>query len=252
MQKLVRRWGVLSANRECEETEKRILRETSFIYGGEFESKWTKTVAKSVVGWCEEQSVNVWNQRRKRSSDFECIDWRRQKLSKESGRKRKERGSRWRIKHRLDLQHKWISGQSDSDEPRREKNAAMKKKETCFGRKQSWRTDTTAESHKKRSQMRRKVIAAREHRRWIVRPEESEMRNQKWLIRAVKDQCNKRSRLPSVEAWKRESAKAKKSRVLAVPKGVYKGFRASDKPLRRGDRHDEMTLIDRNQSAAVQ
>jgi len=37
--RLVRRWGVLSANRECEETEKRILRETSFIYGGEFESK---------------------------------------------------------------------------------------------------------------------------------------------------------------------------------------------------------------------
>lgn len=108
-QKLVRRWGVLSANRECEETEKRILRETSFIYGGEFESKWTKTVAKSVVGWCEEQSINVWNQRRKGSSDFECIDWRRRKLSKEGGRKRKERRSRWQIEHRLDLQRKWIS-----------------------------------------------------------------------------------------------------------------------------------------------
>jgi len=52
MQKLVRRWGVLSANRECEEPEKRILRETSFIYGGEFVSKLIKTVAKSVVGWC--------------------------------------------------------------------------------------------------------------------------------------------------------------------------------------------------------
>ena len=53
----MRRWGVLSANRECEETEKRILRETSFIYGGEFVSKWIKTVAKSVVGWCE-RTVN--------------------------------------------------------------------------------------------------------------------------------------------------------------------------------------------------
>jgi len=95
------------------------------------------TVAKSVVGWCEEQSTNVWNQRRKESLDFECIDWRRRKLSRESGRKRKERGSRWRIEHRLDLQHKWISGQSDSDGPRRGKNAAMKKKETCFGRKPS-------------------------------------------------------------------------------------------------------------------
>jgi len=109
-QKLVRRWDVLSANRECAETEKRILRETSFIYGGEFESKWTKTVAKSVVGWCKEQSNNVWNQRKNGSSDFECIDWRRRKLSKERGRKRKDRWSRWRIKHQLDLQHKWING----------------------------------------------------------------------------------------------------------------------------------------------
>jgi hypothetical protein len=73
-QKLMRRRGVPSTNRECEETKKRILRETSFIYGGEFESKWIKTVAKSVVGWCREQSINVWNQRKKESSDFECID----------------------------------------------------------------------------------------------------------------------------------------------------------------------------------
>jgi len=58
-QKLRRRWGVLSTNRECKETERRILGETSFIYGGEFVSKWIKTVAKSVVGWCEEQSINV-------------------------------------------------------------------------------------------------------------------------------------------------------------------------------------------------
>jgi len=70
----MRRWGVLSTNRECEGTEKRILGETSFIYGGEFVSKWIKTVAKSVVGWCEEQSINVWNQRRKESLDFEGID----------------------------------------------------------------------------------------------------------------------------------------------------------------------------------
>jgi hypothetical protein len=221
-QKLVRRWGVLSANRECEETEKRILRETSFIYGGEFESKWTKTVAKSVVGWCEEQSVNVWNQRRKRSSDFECIDWRRRKLSKESGRKRKERRSRWRIKHRLDLQHKWISGQSDSDEPRRGKNAAMKKEETCFGRKQSWRTDTTAGSRKKRSQTRREVIAAREHRQWVIRNEKSEMRNQssegpkQWKIKAEK--CG------SVEAWKRESTEHKEEQSVGSPERGLQGF----------------------------
>ena len=57
------------------------------------------------------------------------------------------------------------------------------------------------------------------------------------------------------KVWKRENVKArsvKKSRVLAVPKGVYEGFRESDKPLRWGERHDEMTLIDRNQSEAVQ
>jgi len=235
-----------SINRECEETEKRILRETSFIYGGEFESKWTKTVEKSVVGWCEEQSINVWNQRRKRSLDFECIDWRGQKLSKKSGRKRKERGSRWRIKHRLDLQHKWISGQSDSDEPRGGKNAAIKKEETCFGRKQSWRTDTTAESRKKRSQTRREVIAAREHRRWVVRHEESEMRNQKWLVRAVKDQSNERSRRKSVEAWKQRGAECWQSR---------KGFtRVSESQTNRfgGEKDTMRTLIDRNQSAAVQ
>ena len=56
----------------------------------------------------------------------------------------------------------------------------------------------------------------------------------------------------SSKVWKRESAKAKRSRVLAVPKGVYEGFRESDKPLRWGERHDEMPLIDRNQSAVVQ
>ena len=42
--------------------------------------------------------------------------------------------------------------------------------------------------------------------------------------------------------WKRESVKArsvKKSRVLAVPKGVYEDFRESDKPLRWGERQDE-------------
>jgi hypothetical protein len=50
-----------------------------------------------------------------------------------------------------------------------------------------------------------------------------------------------------VKAWN-----AKVSRVLAVPKGVYEGFRESDKPLRWGEGQDEMTLIDRNQSAAVQ
>ncbi len=54
------------------------------------------------------------------------------------------------------------------------------------------------------------------------------------------------------KVWKRERAEAKRSRVLAVPKGVYEGFRASDKPLRWGERQDGMTLIDRNQSAAVQ
>jgi len=57
------------------------------------------------------------------------------------------------------------------------------------------------------------------------------------------------------KVWKRESVKvrnAKRSRVLAVPKGVYEGFRESDKPLWWGERHDEMTLIDRNQSEAVQ
>ena len=57
------------------------------------------------------------------------------------------------------------------------------------------------------------------------------------------------------KVWKRENVKtrsAKRSRVLAVPKGVYEGFRGSDKPLRWGGRHDEMTLIDRNQSATVQ
>jgi len=52
--------------------------------------------------------------------------------------------------------------------------------------------------------------------------------------------------------WKRESAKAKRNRVWAVPKGVYEGFRQSGEPLRRGERQDEMILIDRNQSAAVQ
>ena len=44
------------------------------------------------------------------------------------------------------------------------------------------------------------------------------------------------------KVWKRENVKArsvKKSRVLAVPKGVYEGFRESDKPLRWGERHDE-------------
>jgi len=59
----------------------------------------------------------------------------------------------------------------------------------------------------------------------------------------------------SSKVWKRENVKArsvKRSRVLAVPKGVYEGFRESDKPLRWGERHDEMPLIDRNQSAAVQ
>jgi hypothetical protein len=39
--------------------------------------------------------------------------------------------------------------------------------------------------------------------------------------------------------WKRESAKAKRSRVLAVPKGVYEGFRGSDEPLRWEERQDE-------------
>jgi len=149
-----------------------------------------KTVAKSVVGWCGKQSTNVWNQRRKKSSDFERIDWRKQKLSKEGGRKLKERGSRWRIKHRINLQHKWISGQSDSDGPRCGKNAAMKKEETCFGRKQSWRADTTAGSRKMRGQTRRDFIAARKHRQWV--------------IRAVKDQSNERSRQKSVEARKCE------------------------------------------------
>jgi hypothetical protein len=60
-----------------------------------------------------------------------------------------------------------------------------------------------------------------------------------WKIKAEK--CE------SVKAWN-----AKVSRVLAVPKGVYEGFRESDKPLRWGEGQDEMTLIDRNQSAAVQ
>ena len=41
------------------------------------------------------------------------------------------------------------------------------------------------------------------------------------------------------KVWKRGSVEAKKSRVLAVPKGVYEGFRESDKPLRWGERHDE-------------
>jgi hypothetical protein len=71
----------------------------------------------------------------------------------------------------------------------------------------------------------------------------------------VKDQGNERSKQKSVEARKRGSVKVwntKVSRVLAVPKGVYEGFRESDKPLRWGERHDGMTLIDRNQSAAVQ
>jgi len=57
------------------------------------------------------------------------------------------------------------------------------------------------------------------------------------------------------KVWKRENVKArnaKRSRVLAVPKGVYEGFRESGEPLRWGERQDEMTLIDRNQSAAVQ
>ena len=63
----------------------------------------------------------------------------------------------------------------------------------------------------------------------------------------MKNQGNKRSKQKSVKAWN-----AKKSRVLAVPKGVYKGFRESDKPLRWGEGQTEMTLIDRNQSAAVQ
>ena len=57
------------------------------------------------------------------------------------------------------------------------------------------------------------------------------------------------------KVWKRENVKvrnAKRSRVLAVPKGVYEGFRESGEPLRWGERHDGMTLIDRNQSAAVQ
>jgi hypothetical protein len=39
--------------------------------------------------------------------------------------------------------------------------------------------------------------------------------------------------------WKRESAKPKRSRVLAVPKGVYEGFRGSDEPLRWEERQDE-------------
>lgn len=186
----------------------------------------------------------------KESSDFECIDWRGQKLLKESGKNWKERRSNnWQDKHRINLQHKWIGDQSDSDRPRRGKNAAMKKEETCFGRKQSWRKDTTAGSRKMRSQTRREVIAAREHRRWVVRKEESEMRNQKWLIRAVKDQSNERSKQKSVEVRKREmqrGAECWQSR---------KGFtRVSEGQTNRfgGEKGRMRTLIDRNQSSAVQ
>ena len=44
------------------------------------------------------------------------------------------------------------------------------------------------------------------------------------------------------KVWKRENVKArsvKKSRVLAVPRGVYEGFRRSDEPLRWGEGQDE-------------
>jgi len=55
--RLMRRWGVPSTNRECEETEKRILREASFIYGGEFESKWKKYSGK-ICSWMVWRTVN--------------------------------------------------------------------------------------------------------------------------------------------------------------------------------------------------
>ena len=44
------------------------------------------------------------------------------------------------------------------------------------------------------------------------------------------------------KVWKRENVKAriaKRSRVLAVPTGVYEDFRKSDKPLRWGEGQDE-------------
>jgi len=112
-QKLVRRWGVLSANRECEETEKRILRETSFIYGGEFESKWTKTVAKSVVGWCErtvskrvkpkqERVFGLWMHRLKRTETLER-EW------KKTEREGKQVTNRAPIKPTTDA-NRWLIG----------------------------------------------------------------------------------------------------------------------------------------------
>ena len=43
------------------------------------------------------------------------------------------------------------------------------------------------------------------------------------------------------EVWKRENVKARsvEDQVLAVPKGVYEGFRRSGKPLRWGEGQDE-------------
>lgn len=46
----------------------------------------------------------------------------------------------------------------------------------------------------------------------------------------------------SSKVWKRENVKvrnAKRSRVLAVPKGVYEGFRESGEPLQWGEGQDE-------------
>ena len=56
------------------------------------------------------------------------------------------------------------------------------------------------------------------------------------------------------KVWKRENVKvrnAKRSRVLAVPKGVYEGFRGQTNRF-GGEKGRMRTLVDRNQSAAVQ
>jgi hypothetical protein len=50
----------------------------------------------------------------------------------------------------------------------------------------------------------------------------------------MKDQSRKACKCGTAKA-----RNAKRNRVLAVPKGVYEGFRESDKPLRWGEGQDE-------------
>ena len=71
----------------------------------------------------------------------------------------------------------------------------------------------------------------------------------------MRNQSNERTRhwkFKAEKCWSAKVRNTKISRVLAVPKGVYKGIRVSGEPLWWGERQDKMTLINRNQSEAVQ